>query len=179
MSSILLKAMKDLGKVKHNVGTLNNWTKEVINQGAIVGGSVSIDNFQLVELSFNANGERICTPLSATTVKGYLIASVEEYLEEMGETISGFYNEVGDRARIFVMNPTRRVEVSNFAKADVAKEIKNGQKVHYDATTKKYIISNGTTDHADYATAKNQFIVVDNDCTSLDGQDLIRLEVIA
>lgn len=179
MSSILLKAMKDLGKVKHNVGTLNNWTKEIINQGAIVGGSEAIDNFQLVELSFNDNGERICTPLSATTKKGFLIASVEDYLEELGETISGFYNEVGERARIFVLSPTRRLEVSNFSKDDSSKEIKNGQKVHYDATTKKYVISNGASDNTNYATAKNQFVVVDCDCTSLDGQALIRLEVVA
>lgn len=179
MASILLKAMKDLGKVKHNVGTLNNWTKEVINQGAVVGGSAPIDNFELVELGFNADGVRICTPLSATTKKGYLVFSSEDYLEELGETISGFYNEVGDRARIFVLLPTKRLEVSNFYKADSLKDIKNGQNVHYDAVTRQYIVSNGASDHADYATAGNKYIVVDNNCTSLDGQDLIRLEVIA
>lgn len=178
MSSVLLDTIKNLGNTKHNVGTLNNWLKDVVNQGAIVSGG-TIDNFQLVELGFDAKGNRICTALSASTVKGYLVQSAEEYLEELGETISGFYNAVGDRARIFVQIPTKRFECSNFTKDDSAKEIKNGQKAHYDATTKKFLISNGTADNTNYATAKNQYVVVDNNCTSLDGQPLVRFEIVA
>ena len=178
MASVVLQSLKTLNTNKHNVGSVNNWTKEVINQGAKVA-TADIDNFELVDLGFNASGERIATSLADNTKKGYLLASVEEYVEELGETISGFYNAVGERARIFNITATNRFEVSNFKADNIAKVIKNGQKVHYDKTLKKYIVSNDTADNAGYATAGNKFIVVDADPTSLDGQALVRLEVVA
>lgn len=176
MASVLLDTIKTLGQNKHNVGSLNEWTKNVVNQGAKVSGG-AIDNYQLVELGFDAEGERICTALSANNKMGFLIASVEEYMEEYGETISNFYNAVGERARIVRLPLGERFEASNFEKADVSKDVKNGQKVHYDATKKKYIISNGTATHTDYATAANTFVVVGVG-NSIDGQPLVKLEAI-
>lgn len=178
MASVLLQTLKTLNTNKHNVGSINNWNREVVNQGAKVSGA-SIDNFELVDLGFNADGERICTSLADTTKKGYLIASVEDYVSELGETISGFYNEVGETARIFVIRNNSRLEASNFVADNTAKAIKNGQVAHYDATTKKFIISNDTANNADYATAGNKFIVVDANPASLDGQALVRFEAIA
>ena len=178
MASVLLQTMKTLNTNKHNVGSINNWNREVVNQGAKVSGA-DIDNFQLVDLGFNADGERICTALADITKKGYLIASVEDYVSELGETISGFYNAVGEVARIFVIRNNSRLEVSNFKADNVAKVIKNGQVAHYDATTKKFIISNDTANNAGYATAGNKFVVVDIAPTSLDGQALVRFEAIA
>lgn len=175
MASILLKTIKDMGKVKHNVGSLNEWNKRVLNQGAIISGG-ALDNFTLVELGFDVDGNRIATALSATTKMGYLLASVEEYMEQYGETMSCFYNEVGERGRIVILDVTDRFEASNFVKADTGKEIKNGQKAHYDALTKKFIISNGVSNHADYATAANTYVVVGSG-NSIDGQELIRFEV--
>lgn len=178
MSSIMIDTIKSLGKVKHAVGNLNNWRVEDLNLGAIVSDS-AMDNFTLGELDFDSNGNRIVKPLTANTVKGVLVASPEDYLKEF-ETISAFYNGIGDRARILKLVSMKRIDVSNFeGEVEIStKAIKNGQKVHYDATKKKYIVSNNGSDHADYATAKNKFVVVSADAGQLDGQDLIRLEVV-
>lgn len=176
MSSIMLEAIKNLGKNKHTVGSLNNWRKDVVNLGAIVEGA-SIDNYCLVELGFNSKGERTCKALTDQTKKGYLIASVEDYLKEF-ETMSAFYNGVGDRARVVVQTPSHRFECSNFEKADKAKEIKNGQKAHYDITKKKFVISNGESDHSDLAAAGNVYYVVDCVGNTLDGQHVVRFEII-
>ena len=89
MSSRILEAMKNKN-VKHGVGNINNWSQALINLGAIVTGG-AIDNFEIVELDWNEEGERICKKLSDTTKKGYLICSVEDYLEEFGEDISDFF----------------------------------------------------------------------------------------
>lgn len=175
MASILLQTIKNIGKVKHNVGSLNEWNKKVLNQGAIISGG-DLDNFTLVELEFDADGNRIAKALSASTKLGYLLASVEEYLDQYGETMSCFYNAVGERGRIVILDVTNRFEASNFEKADAVKEVKNGQKVHYDAAKKKFIISNGVADHADYAAAANTYVVVGSG-NSIDGQALIRFEV--
>ena len=175
MSSRILEAMKNKN-VKHGVGNINNWSQALINLGAIVTGS-AIDNFEIVELDWNEEGERICKKLSDTTKKGYLICSVEDYLEEFGEDISDFFNSVGEKARIGIQETGRRFEVSNFKADNNSKEIKNGQKVHYDATEGVYIVSNNTTDNSNYATAGNKYHVVDADAGVLGGQQLIRLEI--
>lgn len=180
MSSRVLRALRATN-IKHNVGNLNNWNKKLVNLGAKVvlrDGETELDNFILVELGFNDKGERICKSLGATTDKGYLLASVEDYLEEY-ETISDFFNEEGELGRIVVQEVNNRIEVSNFAKDDSTKAIKNGQVAHYDATTKKFIISNGDANNAEYDTAGNKYVVVDANAGSLDGQELVRLEIVA
>ena len=180
MSSTILKAINMINEDKHTVGNLNNWNKSVVNGGALVTDD-TIENFSIVELGFDANGERTCSYLKDAKTKGYLIASVEDYMEEY-EDIANFFNIKGERGRIVVLEPMiTRFEVSNFKMADTAKEAKkiaNNMKVHWDATQKTYLVSNGTSEHSDYATAGNQFVVVCSDAGSLDGQALIRLEVI-
>lgn len=178
MSSIMIDTIKSLGKVKHAVGNLNNWRVEDLNLGAIVVEK-AMDNFTLGELGFDEKGNRTVKPLSANTVKGVLVASSEDYIKEF-ETISAFYNGIGDRARILKLVSMKRIDVSNFeGEVEIAsKAIKNGQKVHYDATKKKYIVSNNGADHADYATAVNKFVVVNAEVGELDGQSLIRIEVV-
>lgn len=176
MASIMKDTIKNLGQNKHAVGTLNNWGVDVINLGAKVVGE-AIDNYTLVTLDFEAEtGERTCTQATDATKKGYLIAGVEDYLGEL-ETISAFYNGVGDRARIVKLVEGKRFECSCFAKADSAKVIKEGQVAHFDVASKKWLISNGTANHADYATALVKLVVVKADANSLDGQQLVRFEV--
>lgn len=180
MSSNIIQALKDYRKNPHNVGSLNNWGKEVLNQGAIVEGA-AIDNYCLAELGFNAAGERTCKALDASDKKGVLVASVEDYVKEY-ETISAFYNGVGERARIVYLESGMRFECSNFSldQDESTNPVKNGQKVHYDHDTKKYVISNhaGGNDAGGYGAASNKFVIVDATPVSIDGQRIIRFEVV-
>lgn len=177
MSSTILETLKTLGKNKHEVGTLANWTSEVINLGAIVT-EADIDNYTLVELSFNEKGERVCKQLSAHSNKAYLIASPEEYMPEFGEGIANFYNAVNERARIVKLVEGKRFDTSAFSKDNTSKEIKNGQKAHFDIATKKFIISNDTTDNEGYTNAGAKFVVVEATGRSLDGKELVRFEIV-
>lgn len=176
MASIMKDTIKNLGQNKHAVGTLNNWGVDVINLGAKVIGN-PIDNYTMVVLGFDAvTGERTCTQATDITKKGHLIAGVEEYLGEF-ETISAFYNGVGDRARIVNFVEGKRFDCSCFKKADEAKVIKEGQVAHFDVASKKWLISNGTANHADYSNAVVKLVVVKADANTLDGQQLVRFEV--
>lgn len=161
---------------KHNVGSLNQWEKELLNQGAKVEGA-AIDNYCLGELGFNVKGERTVKHLTDKTKKGVLVASVEDFLSEY-ETISQFYNDVNEWARVVYQTPNHHIECSNYKAANAGKEIKVGQKAHYDTTEKKYVVSNDTSDHADYATAGNKYLVVAIPDHTLGGQSLIRFEIV-
>lgn len=169
MASRILKALQEVGN--HAVGNLNSLKVKTVAHGALIEGA-DVDNFTLVELGFNADGERTAKQLSAVAKKGYLIASPEA--RYMGEAIADFYNAVGDRARIVVLEEGyTRFDTSAFtgtpAKGDVA---------HFDPATKKFLIHDGT--HADYAGAKAKFLVVNNeeDMEYTLGQPMVRLEVI-
>ena len=177
MSSNVLQAIKNLRSNLHNVGSLNNWNKKVLNQGAVA--KADMDNFTLVKLGFNAKGEREAEQLTLSTEKGYLVATPEDYMKEY-ETISSFFNAKDEMVRIVKLEEGVRFECSNYVAADgdlATKPIKNGQKAHYDHTTKKFKISNGVTDDAGYSSAGNQFVVVDANCVSIDGQSIVRFEV--
>lgn len=181
MSSTILNAINTITSDKHPVGNLNNWTNDVVNQGAICAEDIS--NFSIVELGFDATtGERDCKYITDGTKKGYLIASVEEYMDEWGEDVGNFYNAKGERARIVILNPhVTRIDVSNIKLDDVAvgaKAVANGMHVFWDATQKTFVVCNGASDNAGYATAGNKFIVVDPESGRLGRQDLIRIEVV-
>ena len=180
MSSNILETLKNLRNNLHNVGSLNNWGHDVINQGAKIAGA-NIDNWCLVTLGFDENGERIATALANTTdATPYIVATPEDYMKEY-ETISSFFNAVDERARIVKLETGRRFECSNvsFEDADLGTNpLKNGQLVHYDATTKKFVISNKTALGGEgYATAGNKYVLVDKDCVVLDGIQVYRFEV--
>jgi len=174
MASVIVQTLKNL--TKHNVGSLNQWEKDLLNQGAKVAVA-PIDNYCLGTLGFNDKGERVVTALADQTKKGVLVASVEDYMEEF-ETMSQFYNEVGEYARIVYQTPNHHFEASNFELADTSKSAKNGQVAHYDITKKKYIISNGTANHTDYATAGNKYVVVNVPDYTLAGLPVIRFEIV-
>ena len=180
MSSNVLNAIKNLRKNLHNVGALNNWTKKSLNQGVVA--NENMDNFTLVKIEFDpTTGERIAKHIANDQEKGMLVASVEDYIQEY-ETISSFFNEKGEKVRVIAMEVGTRFECSNFdyeSQNLVTNPIKNGQKVHYDKTSKKFKISNATANGmAGYNTAANKLVIVDKDCTSIDGQPIIRFEVV-
>jgi hypothetical protein len=175
MASRLLDALSTVGT--HNVGNVSSWKIRVVPYGAVVTGA-PVDNFTLVELGFDAEGERTCTQLSAVTKKGYLIAAPERRYVD-GEQLSDFYNGVGDRARIVFLDEGLRFDTSAYSlNAGVADTVA-GYVAHFDPATKKFIISNPASAHASYATAVDKFYVVaseDEVDYLIDGQPLVRLE---
>ena len=189
MSSNVLETLKNLRSNLHNVGSLNNWGKTALNQGAVA--KEKMDNFTLVTLGFNASGEREAALLTNNTTKRYLVASPEEYMREY-ESISSFFNGQGERVRIVTLEPGVRFECSNVdfdQKTNNAPAsghpLKNGQHAHYDYASKKFMISNHTSAapgggnmNAGYQNAANKVILVDKDCVSIDGQTVYRFEVI-
>lgn len=159
-------------KGTHEVGNLNSIQLKTVAYGAIVTAA-PIDNFTMVELGFDAEGERTCKQLSDNTKKGYLIATPEERL--MGEALVDFYNEVGERARIVVLEDGyTRFDTSAYSGTP-----KNGSFAYWDVATKKFaIVADG--EDLTYAAAGNQFLVVSNE-DDLDyslGKATVRLETI-
>ena len=163
----------------HHVGNLNSLKVRTLPHGAKVVDA-DIDNFTLVELDFEAEtGERVCRQLSDVTKKGYLIATPENRM--MGEELVDFYNAVGEYARIVFLDEGLRFETSAFTLNTDVTEIKNGYVAHFDPATKTFIISNPASPHADYANAKDKFLVVNSeeDLEYTNGKPLVRLEVMA
>ncbi|MFJ3388771.1 hypothetical protein [Lysinibacillus sp. NPDC086135] len=172
MTTKAFKALteKDLHTVG-NVTSSHDYLQD-IPHGAIM--TEDVDNFTLVELGFNADGERTATPLSDKTKKGYLVASPER--RYLGESLGEFYNGKGERGRILIQKEGIRFDASNFD-AKAVKDIKAGQVAHFDIDTKEFVISDGT--HADFETAGNKYTVVlsENDIQYTLGQPTVRFEV--
>ncbi|MER2059114.1 MAG: hypothetical protein ABTA16_09845 [Niallia sp.] len=176
MASRFLKALTEVGT--HTVGNLNSMKIKTVAHGALVEGA-DIDNFTLVELGFNADGERTAKQLSAIDKKAYLIATPE--VRYLGEAMVDFYNGVGERARIVIFEPGyTRFETSAFALNTGVTAINKGQVAHFDPATKKFIISEPGAAHADYAGSSAKFLVVNNeeDMEYTLGAATVRFEVI-
>jgi hypothetical protein len=162
----------------HAVGNLSNLKIKTVAHGAIVD-TADIDNFTVVELSFNANGERIAKQLSDSTKKGYLIASPE--IRYMGEEINDFYNAVGEHARIVIFEPGyTRFESSAFDATGVSDTVANGQVAYFDTTAKKFKILPANTADATYTAAKLKLLVVssEDDIEYTLGFPTVRFEVV-
>lgn len=176
MASRVLKALQEVGT--HAVGNLNSLKVKTVANGALIEGS-DVDNFTLVELNFNADGERTAKQLSAITKKAYLVAAPET--RYLGEAMADFYNAVGERVRIVLLEAGyTRFETSAFSKNTGVTTVSNGQVAHFDPTTKKFIISAAGSAHADYAGSSAKFLVVnsEDDMEYTFGQPMVRLEVI-
>ena len=158
MSTRQFKALTEKGT--YPVGNLNSLKVKTITNGALVDDE-TIGNFTLVELGFNEDGERICKSLTDVEKKAYLIAAVER--RYLGEEMVDFINEEGERARIVILEEGLRFESSEFAKNAGVTDIENGMVAHFDPTTKKYIISNPASAHADFADASVKLLVVGNE----------------
>lgn len=104
---------------------MNSLKIKTVAHGAKVTGS-DIDNFMLVELGFDAEGNRTASKLSDKTKKSYLIASPEA--RYLGESMRDFYNGVGEHARIVILEPAyTRFDVSAFSFNTGVTEVKQGQ----------------------------------------------------
>lgn len=146
----------------HEVGQLNTkWTVHMVN-GAIA--DEDIENYTLVELFYDS-GILKCKQLTDETKKGYLVTTVEEDQLMDGEEYLDFYNAEGEIVRITDVTEQKnsRFETSAFSKNAGVTTIAKGYVAHFDPTTKKYIVSNPASAHADYAGAASKFEVVDED----------------
>lgn len=164
---------------KHAVGSYNSDVMDTYGNGAKCGEA--IDNFTLVEVKYDAEGNETCVSLTDATKEGLLICTPETRHFE-SEQMDSFYNGTGEMARLAYLSPNKRFQTSAFTKDDSGKAIFKGQKVHFDPTTKKYIISNGTATNAAYATAFNKFVVqeVEDDVEyTIDGLPMIMLRAVA
>lgn len=176
MATIFMDAIKNHGT--HTVGNVNSHTIETLANGAVC--TENIDNFTIVETGFDAEtGERTCSKLKNKATRGMLIASPEERHFEF-EQMCDFYNALGERARLIYLTEGKRFQSSAFSLDSTASgTLKNGLKAHWDVTTSKFLIHDGT--HLDYAAAANKFMVVgqeDDEEYTIDGFDLVQLEVI-
>ena len=165
MGSRGLKTIGERGT--HQIGALNTkWAKHLAN-GAMA--TEDFDNYILVELTRDLEGQLQCKPLTSTTKKGYLATTIEEehllQTDGFSEEYVDFYNAEGEMVRVTDVDVQKNVrfETSAFAKNAGVTEVKRGFVAHFDPTTKKYIVSNPSSAHAAYATAVNKFEVVDVD----------------
>ena len=181
MANRVMKAYFETGN--HEVGVINtSWAKPIVN-GAILT-TADIDNYLLVEFDgYNSEGVRQCKPLTDTTKKGLLVStSEEEGLFGDGTSLQGnytdFYNEVGEIVNLTVQEEYLRFETSAFTLNAGLSSATYGHVAHYDKVTKKYIISDPASAHADYATAGNKYEVVgiNTDFGFNVGKTCIRLE---
>ena len=119
MGSRMLKAMQEVGN--HETGNLNSIKIETVAHGALL--TEDVDNFTVVELGFNEEGERTARQLRDVATKSYLIATPEE--RYVGESILDFFNAAGERGRIVVFKPNyTRFDTSAFSKNDGVDTIK-------------------------------------------------------
>jgi hypothetical protein len=158
--------------VSKNVGSLvsmNKYIKDLAN-GAIF--TEEVENFTLVELGFNTDGERTAKNATAGATKLYLAASVEQRF--MNEPLDAFYNASGERGRIVYLTEGLIFDTAAFTKdAAITGEIVAGNVAHWDVATKKFIVHKGA--HASYANAKVKVIILGTN-TDL-GKAAIRVEV--
>lgn len=176
MASRIFKALTEVGT--HSVGNLNSMKVKTVAHGAKIIDA-DVDNFTLVELGFDADGDRTAKQLSAKANKAYLVAAPET--RYLGEALVDFYNAVGERARIVILEPAyTRFETSAFALNTGVTEVAKGQVAHFDPATKKFIISAAGSAHADFAGSSAQFLVVnsEDDMEYGLGAPTVRLEVI-
>ena len=98
----------------------------------------------------------------------------------MNEDLSKFYNAVGEKGRLVVLEPDyTRFSTSSYTKNAGLATVVRGNVAHFDVATKKFIISAAGSAHADYATSYNQFIVVadETDTAGEFSVPTIRLQV--
>jgi hypothetical protein len=178
MATRQLDIMKNRGN--HEVGNLCSWDITTLPFGAKC--AEDIDNFLLVELDFDAEGQRVCKTLTDVGNKAYLIAAPENRMlgNVLTEELVDFYNGKDEFARIVVLEEMTRFESSAFSKNTGVTDIVNGMVAHFDPETKKYIVSSASAPHADYAGSSVKFTVVgseENTEFSLCGKEVVKLEV--
>lgn len=173
MASEMLRILTKQG-TKHNVGSINTIKFRTVNQGAIC--TSDLDNYVIVDTNFNEEGERTCSLVADETKKGYLLASPENVMADLGENLASFFNGKGERGRLVILDFGLRFECSNVEASDGSSPIKVGQMAYFDTTKKSFVVDVKGSD-SKMGTAVHKFMVVDADANTLAGKQTIRLEV--
>lgn len=166
----------------HTVGNLISSRKYIKDypNGAVY--TEDVDNFHLVELSYNATTSepevKYLTDVTKTNTDVFLSCGVEQRFLEW-ESIGHFFNGKDEKQRIVYLTQGLMFDTSAFTKdATVTGDIQTGNHAHYDPTTKKFIIHDGTLPA--YATAGVKFVVRRNEADTMYtlGQPTVRLVVL-
>lgn len=164
---------------KNGVGGMSSIQARVLNNGAIIGEE-KIDNYTLVEVSTNKEGERECKSLTDAKKKCYLLGAVERRyeVEGMADLLSDFYNAKGERGRLWILDQGVRFESSSIKLDSTVTEVKNGCYAHWSALDKKFLIHDGK--HADYEASSIKLEVVEakTDLSYDEDVHVVRFEVI-
>jgi hypothetical protein len=149
----------------HAVGNLNS--SQVVTIGEVKAGA-SLENYTLVELSYNGSGERVANYLSDITKTGYLACAVEVLYDS--EQLKEYYIGSGEYFRTVHIQRGLRFETSSYTGTPV-----NGQFAHFDPATKKFVVDGAVAS----ATAKNNFLIVDANTAEYGfGLPTVRLEAL-
>lgn len=132
----------------HSVGQINSSSPLVVTV-PFVKASADIENYTIVELSYNGNGERVASTLADVTHDGYLASAIEVMYDN--ELLREFYVGNGEYFRVIKLQKGLRFESSSYSGT-----VAVGSFAHFDPTTKKFVIDGATQS----ATAKNIFQVV-------------------
>lgn len=132
----------------HSVGQINS-NEDVVTVPFVKAGA-DIENYTLVELTRDVNGERVATYLSDVTHDSFLVCAIEVMYDN--ELLREFYIGNGEYFRAIQLRKGNRFETSSFGGSPVV-----GQFAHFDPVTKKFVM-----DATPNATAKNNFAVVAN-----------------
>lgn len=152
----------------HAVGNLNSSLVRTIPE---IKAGEALENYSLVKLAHNGNGERIATYLADATKKGVLVAAVEVMYD--GESMQEFYVGNGEYFRPVHLDKGVRFETSLFNQI-VGTDPAVGQYASWDATAKKFKL-----EATESATAAQTFEVVAVLTGEYGfGQNAVRLEVI-
>lgn len=153
----------------HSVGNLNSF--HVVTIPEVFAGE-DLENYSLVELSYNVDGTREAKYLNNGT-EAYLLAAVEVMYD--GEQFTEFYVGEGEGVRVVHLEKGLRFETSNYVQISGTAPAK-GQYAEWDKTAKKFQLMASPSGSAP---AGKVFQVVDvNSLEYTLGATTVRLEVL-
>lgn len=168
----------------HTVGTVTSYNPPtLLHNGAMVIEEGGVDNFCLVELSFNSTTNepeiRYATA-NADATNVYVTVTPESVLKEYGETLSDFYNGRGELATVAYLPSGFTFETSNVTAAN---ELQKGTFVVWDVATKAFVkkINNNDSSNVPEDTDIKVFQVVGIETAekyTIDGMTLVELVVV-
>lgn len=142
MASILRDAFFEKGT--HTISAITNGVASGIRpmvNGAILTGSVNLDNGMLVELDGrDAEGNKLCKPWEGTNQAYVIDNSVAEGLfTEYGEDDwTHYYVKVGEMCRLYKVQPGLRQDTNNFTVEP--NKMGYDKDVYYDVTNRQFIV---------------------------------------
>lgn len=157
---------------KHAVGNINSAKVTTIAHGCVA--KEDMENYSLVEVAFNADGEREIAPLSDLTKEAYLVCATEEMytVGAVKDTFADFYVGQGEKVRVAILNKGFRFETSLFELKSGVDVAKKGMYAVWDVSKKKYVIQ------SEVPTSGVKLLVVEVEkASTLDGLKCMRFEV--